>query len=239
MPGEDLVSQLKDLQRKDAVGKEQWIKYCDSQGGGVRDPSKHNPQFVQQFFDNYSRGLRIESYEGEQQSAELAALVKEGQKKSKNWKAGWAAYCARFGGGINDPTKHDEKFLVKFLDFLGTQGNLALEGQGMMMSGMMMPGMMQGMMPSMGGMEPPAKRARISTAMVPAGMMQSNPMAFAGSGDPEKDNLVNRIKQHQRLGPDQKSQWWDYTDQNHGGVHDPNRHGVEVLRGFCQAYQVA
>merc|ERR1712176_36360 len=53
-----------------------------------------------------------------------------------------------------------------------------------------------------------------------------------GTGDPEKDEFVRRIKAYQRAGESEKQQWWDYCDRNLGGKRDPARHDVRTLEDF-------
>jgi len=145
---EALVGKVKEMQRNDATAKEQWWAYCDSHGGGIHDPAKHDAEFIQVFLNQYNSGVRFEQVT----SVHLAELFKEGQRKSTNWKNTWAQYCQHYGGGVHDPGKHEINFLVGFLDFLGQRGNLALS----MMSSMMGVPMWQ---PN--PMAPPAKRARV------------------------------------------------------------------------------
>lgn len=51
-----------------------------------------------------------------------------------------------------------------------------------------------------------------------------------------KAGLVEQIKSIQRSDPEAKQGWWDYCDQNLGGVKDPNRHDEGVLQEFLNAY---
>lgn len=51
-------------------------------------------------------------------------------------------------------------------------------------------------------------------------------------GDAYKESLVQRVKDHQRLGPAQKEQWHSYCDTRLGGIRDPNRHNVGALEDF-------
>merc|ERR1712110_126280 len=106
---------VKEMQRNDSDAKEQWWAYCDSQGNGIRDPSKHTSMFVQTFINMYTSGNRWQGSD----HPELAELFKEGQRKSKAWKECWAEYCQQSGSRKNDPASHDARFLVGFLDFLG------------------------------------------------------------------------------------------------------------------------
>lgn len=119
------VEALKELQRSDPTGREQWGAYCDEHGGGVRDPSKHSPEFVSTFLAQYNAGHRITIPQGP-----LADLMKHGQRNSIPWKQAWAGYCQEYGGGVNDPAKHDQKFLIGFMDFLGQSAVMSLRGGG-------------------------------------------------------------------------------------------------------------
>eukprot|EP00927_Polykrikos_kofoidii_P048808 TRINITY_DN43005_c0_g1_i1.p1 TRINITY_DN43005_c0_g1~~TRINITY_DN43005_c0_g1_i1.p1 ORF type:complete len:234 (+),score=29.59 TRINITY_DN43005_c0_g1_i1:76-777(+) len=232
----DYVAAIKDLQRSDAVAKEQWWAYADSQGGGIRDPAKHDTGFLQTFVNNYNAGMRFEvtepmektSYGGGGQGATLVELFKEGQRKSGPWKMAWALYCDMNGAGKHDPAKHDPSFLRGFMDFLGQRATMVLQGGMGMGVGMgvgMMPGMGMGMGMAMGG--PPAKRARTDSSM------------YHASGSSTKDDLVSKIKSFQRSGESQKQQWWDYADGSLGGVRDPAKHDVATLRQFVSSYNVA
>merc|ERR1712217_321241 len=60
----------------------------------------------------------------------------------------------------------------------------------------------------------------------------------AGSGDPVKDALANRVKAYQRLGTEQKELWSLYADTYLGGVRDPSRHDANTLNEFCVNHEV-
>lgn len=116
------IDMLKELQRTDPIGKEQWWAFCDCHGDGVRDPGKHPADFVQDFLSKYSAGMRFTSPRVNM----MPALVKEGERRSNFFKEAWVSYCGTFGSGLKDPAKHDEQFLVGFMDFLGQRGWMAL-----------------------------------------------------------------------------------------------------------------
>lgn len=112
---------MKEIQRSDPSGKEQWDAYTDQFGHGVRDPSKHDNEFLVEFLTSLRNGVRYEP------KNTLADLLKEGQRKSAAWKRCWSAYCQQFGNGLNDPLKHDAAFCSGFLEFLATAGCGALQ----------------------------------------------------------------------------------------------------------------
>eukprot|EP00747_Dinoflagellata_sp_TGD_P162093 gnl/TRDRNA2_/TRDRNA2_179305_c0_seq1.p1 gnl/TRDRNA2_/TRDRNA2_179305_c0~~gnl/TRDRNA2_/TRDRNA2_179305_c0_seq1.p1 ORF type:complete len:240 (+),score=19.47 gnl/TRDRNA2_/TRDRNA2_179305_c0_seq1:83-721(+) len=207
---EALVAQVKENQRNDPVFKDQWGKYCQQHGEGFRDPSKHEAYFIQAFLDQYASGAFADMpVEG---ADALVTLIKEGQRRSSNFKTAWSGYCQMYGSGFNDPAKHDHKFIVSFLDFVGQRGTASLSWGAMGTP----PGMMH-----MGG--PALKKAR--TAPV-------------STGDPMKDRLVERIKNYQKSGDAQKQAWWTFCDMNLEGHHDPARHETAILSEFIRTYGV-
>jgi len=128
---EALVSQVKDMQRNDPHAKEQWAAYTDSFGQGKRDPAKHNSEFLSGFITTLQTGTRIPVSDD---SGQIADVVKILQKKSQNFKSMWTQFCKEFGGGTNDPHKHDSGFLVKFFDFISTQAGNSLPSGPMTMA---------------------------------------------------------------------------------------------------------
>merc|ERR1719203_1322228 len=62
-------------------------------------------------------------------------------------------------------------------------------------------------------------------------------MGGCGGGG-QKEALVNRIKNFQRMGDLQKELWHSYADTYLNGVRDPNRHQVPVLNEFCENHAV-
>lgn len=55
-----LVQDVKDAQRSGSEWSLEWERYCDTQGGGVRDPSRHNAAFLIAYLDRYeaARGTK-------------------------------------------------------------------------------------------------------------------------------------------------------------------------------------
>merc|ERR1719230_1242452 len=104
-----------------------------------------------------------------------------GQKSSRSFKDGWAMYCQMYGGGLNDPAKHDPTYIVEFINWLGQLAQAELgahQNASMAMAAQMMAGPV-GAMPGRGqrrmaqpavmfggGAEPPRKKAKTAA---PAG----------------------------------------------------------------------
>lgn len=226
---DNCVEVIKDLQRTDQTGKEQWGAYCDQHGAGIRDPSRQTVQFVQQFLTQYRAGHRLET----PQNTALADLVKEGQRRSTHWKQAWASYCQHYGGGLHDPMKHEQSFLVGFLDFLGQRGTMSFE-MGVPMA------MLQGGIPDRGSLRSRPRGA--GPMMYGIGGMGGAALGSlgggGGSGNPARDALAVRVKAWQRSGESQRQAWWAYCDEHLGGVRDPVRHEQEVLQTFLNQHGV-
>lgn len=262
MDQESLVMEVKNLQRSNEEAKHMWWEYCQLQLGGIRDPSRHDATVLQEFLSAYQAGTlpqptmtqsgggggrggggRIGMGGGNNfawgpgngggmggngmggSGNPLADFIKTGQRHSQAWKTIWANYCTTVGTGTFDPNKYDNNFIVSFIDYLA---NLSLAdpvgppppGMGSM-GGMGMGGMKRPM-GGMGGMGmdggPPKKRM----AMGGMGGMDNGP----------KGQLVDKIKTLQRSGEEMKQAWWNFCDNNLGGVRDPNRHDIETLQAF-------
>lgn len=48
-----LVDRIKQIQRNSIDDKESWWSYCDSEGRGIRDPNRHDADFLKRFLDQY------------------------------------------------------------------------------------------------------------------------------------------------------------------------------------------
>jgi len=161
----------------------------------------------------------------------LAEMIKTGQRQSESWKTAWKNYCAIYGTGKFDPTKYEDDFIVGFVNYVGDLACGDLGGQADERgfadggSGMKRPMHSAGM-----GQQPPAKRQAIG------GMETANIWGNAGATDSSKVDLVNKIKALQRSDPEAKNNWWQFCDENLGGVKDPNRHDADTLAQFLETY---
>jgi len=54
---DNLIAQVKSIQRTGDAAKQCWYKYCDSSGDTNYDPKRHGPEFLQHFVDSYNNGL--------------------------------------------------------------------------------------------------------------------------------------------------------------------------------------
>jgi len=241
-----MVLMVKQMQREEPEAKEQWWKICDFTGGGVRDPAKHDENFLMTFITKYRSGERFQVPEGmegkgggkgggDRGNEDLGAMFKVFQRKSKCFKDTWATYCDLYGTGKHDPTKNPQEFLIGFMDFVCRQGGMALGNLGGPPVG---EGPQGPAAQFQTGLEPPQKKMRVGTLeIVPprafsGGGAPGGGAVFGGSGDPTKDLLVQRVKQFQRSGEHGKEAWHTYADTCMNGVRDPNKHDVDSLQNF-------
>lgn len=241
---EGLVNQVKQIQRKDEQSKQLWWNFCDSSCGGVRDPNRHDESTLQQFLMTYNGGAMRASMPqvcapkgkgkgpmglamgGMMNAAmmapmmampmggggnQLVELIKAGQKQSPSWKNAWHSYCTSYGTGKFDPNHYDSAFITSFIEYVGAQALASL-----------------GMPPESGGGG--VKRGPFEGMALPA----AKRMAMGGGigDDPQKAELVARVKEYQRSGQEAKEAWGTYCDSMLGGVRDPNRHDTEQLQMF-------
>jgi len=231
---EELATRVKQVQRSDAAGKMAWWNYADKHGEGMRDPAKHEAYFLQDFLNKYDQGGLVGEAAASGNAGNLGELFKEGQRSSPSFKMAWATYNLMNGNTKNDPSKASKDTLVGFLEFLGQKGMTAMCGgkgrgwgsKGGGWGGCGWTGKGGGGSGSWGGSGkgssdgPPAKKAKVST------------------GDATKDMLVEKIKEFQRSGAEQKQAWWSFCEASENKNRDPARHDIDVLQSFIEGFGI-
>jgi len=243
---EALISQVKELQRNSPHAKEVWIAYTEANGEGHRDPARHSSEFLQAYIQQLNSGEAVVG------GPDLTDTIKLLQKRSSNFKTAWTHFTQTKGSGKGDPAKYDMAFHVFFFESLagvaiggpppgvlsgenpmkrmrtekGGKGGFPNSPEEMFgaMKGMMME-MAKGMGKSKGG---------FSWEKGDSGKGKGGG-GGGGTGDPKKDEMVERIKSFQRMGEQQKELWWAYADQQLGGKRDPAKHDISVLQTFLDA----
>lgn len=122
----DFVARVKEIQRTDNFGKTSWDLFVDEFGGKVRDPNKHDIDFLQFYISRYESGLYAHMGNDEGgggYGGGLVELFKEGQRSAPAFKQAWGHFR---NGDLTDPTKAGKEALIAFLDFIGEQGMMAL-----------------------------------------------------------------------------------------------------------------
>merc|ERR1711862_322815 len=123
-----------------------------------------------------------------------------------------------------DPSAHDQEFNIKFLEFLGQQGALALQLTFGEFNAVEADDGYGGGGGNYGGR---GRQGNDSWGGGGGGYGNNN---YGSSGDSQKDQLIWKIKQYQRQGDEQKNQWWTYCNEFQNGLRDPMKHSTESLK---------
>lgn len=115
----ELAARVKQIQRDGEESKHQWWAFCDAEGRGFRDPTRHSVDFLRRFFElRESGGLpAVQPLHAAADSDLHEALVKKvkaSQRSSELTKQAWWRYCDSQKGGIRDPQRHDVASLQHF-----------------------------------------------------------------------------------------------------------------------------
>ena len=157
------------------------------------------------------------------EGASLGDFVKTGQRQSKHWTNAWQTYCALYGGGINDPSKHEDSFTKSFIEYVG---EIAANGLSALASSQGIN--LEEVVGQSGGTKRPATGG---AAASPAGM-PAKQGRFDMDTSAQKQALVDKVKHLQRTNMSSKESWWVYCDQQCGGMRDPMRHDVNSLEAW-------
>merc|ERR1712194_485444 len=216
-----LVSKVKQAQRDG--GKDAWLQHCDSEAGGMRDPTRHTAISLRQFLDTIdlpseavpsgSSPLGGCAVSAQATDMQLVEKVKKAQRESPHWKDLWRKFCDSDGGGVYDPMRHENGFSQRYL----TDNNIQVE----VANGRSAVG------------EIASANARSSGLFIrPGGATPIGAHATAGSSTVEP--LVQRVKDAQRSSEEFKKAWHKICDADGHGVRDPARHDAAFLLRFLE-----
>lgn len=242
-----LVQQVKQLQRSSEALKAHWHEACDSEKGGVRDPSRHDIAFLQRFVAGpQASGVLAAMQPGnggmggcggmgpmgqpmvtdpsDPLHASLVQQVKKAQRSGL--KDTWRQHCDTEAGGMRDPARHPVTSLRRFLD--GVELDEGDEPP-------------QQLVPSFSG--PGRGKGRGKGDFVPGGRGGGGKGkggrgggGFGGGGQrPAPDaQLVEKVKAAQRISPECKALWRRFCDEAANSVYDPQRHDDSFLQRFLE-----
>lgn len=143
---------------------------------------------------------------------ELVSKVKRLQRENEHQRQLWWQWCEGNGQGVRDPKKHTSQFIVQFFEALSCNAipNVPVERT------------------SKGS----GKNAGLPPIVIEPGLVTR---ALASvKGDPTHEELVNRVKDGQRVSIEFKRRWWRFCDSHGGGVRDPRRHEPTFILQFLQ-----
>lgn len=232
-----LVDQVKHLQRTSKALKAQWHQACDAEKGGVKDPSRHDIAFLQQFLNSPQVTAALATLQPETAGGggfggkgnslpglqELSdpmhvALVHQVKKAQRSGlKEIWWQHCDAEAGGVRDPARHPVTSLRRFLESVELP-----EGGEDLTPMQTFSGAGRG-------------RGRGRGDFVPGGRKGGGKGKGGKGGNPSPDiQLVEQVKAVQRLSPEWKAAWRRYCDESARSVYDPARHDNTFLQGFLE-----
>lgn len=207
-----LVQQVKAFQRSGEEQKEIWWQYADTHLGGVRDPSRHDAGTLQEFCQNH----QVPSA-GSNGAGGGAGKGGGGMGAADPGKSALVERIKSFQRASPDSKELWWNYADTYLGgnrdpnrHLAHELKEFCDNHGL---------------PGAGGGGMRAGAGSAAKSMGGGG---------AGAMDPEKADLVERIKNYQRAGHENKETWGAFAR----GVRDPSRHDVERLHEFCSTYGI-
>lgn len=140
MPEVNLGEGVKILQKKMPPFRKVWAAFCTLNANGINDPTRHNSDFHQKFFDTLAQQASVAvqanpsllgGAAGEPPSKrmnlgpggggtgdpikdQLVAMVKQYQRLDQRQKDLWNLYADTYLNGIRDPARHESTTLHEF-----------------------------------------------------------------------------------------------------------------------------
>jgi len=188
----------------------------------------------------------------------LIDQIKEIQRKDSSGKMAWWKYADEQGKGMRDPAKHDDTFLQYFINqykvgaFAGgvteerKLGELFKEGQ--RFSPAFKAAWANYVNVSGFGNNDPTRQEKEALVFFldqlgkagSRGLHWGGPPAkrarHEGTGDPEKDRLVETVKTFQRSSEANKELWYAFCETQPKQLRDPARYSNDMLQSFIQDY---
>lgn len=154
----------------------------------------------------------------------LGEFIKTGQRQSKHWTNAWQTYCALYGGGLNDPSKHEDSFTKSFIEYVG---EIAANGLSALASSQGI-NLEEVQAQSSGG----NNKRSFSMTGGSGGILPAKQSRWDYDNSAQKQGLVEKVKHLQRTNMQAKEAWWSYCDNQCGGMRDPMRHDVNSLEAW-------
>jgi len=241
----ELVRRVKDLQKFSRENRDKWYAFCEKRGSDIYDPSRHDDEFIRSFLAAFEEELdaMLSHGAGEDDADECAVNL-----RGLPFRAGFAEIKAFLGDHAHtlhedEPIKiiynQDGPYIGKpsgaaRIKFVSADAAKAARAD-LNMRNIPDPGggpdrWVEVLLPIGGGgpedMPPAAAEER-------GGGAQGG---GSGAGD-EKAELVQRVKDLQRRGHDNRDKWYTYCERRGTSCHDPSRHDATFIRGFLDTFQ--
>lgn len=124
-----VIELVKQGQRNSPEWKNMWIDWCQENGNGVHDPTRHSPCFIIAFVLKYGLAEVVSAHWaspylvslGELAKPFMVQTIKKGQSMSEIWKDQWGTFADSKANGTRDPNRHDAGSLMEFFDTIALQ----------------------------------------------------------------------------------------------------------------------
>eukprot|EP00392_Amoebophrya_sp_AT5.2_P016263 g16521.t1 len=124
-----VIELVKQGQRNSAEWKTMWIDWCQENGAGVHDPTRHQACFIIAFVLKYGLAEVVSApwaspylvSLGELAKPYMVSTIKKGQSLSEIWKEQWGLFADSKANGTRDPNRHDAGSLMEFFDTIALQ----------------------------------------------------------------------------------------------------------------------
>lgn len=220
---DELVQFVRSSQSGSRRTNELWNDFCDAEGGGTRDPSRHNTAFLREFLASLdgweSKGARKRD-RGRDREWEREPAVHLEPKAPK-----WAEQQQRKSEGEkSDLTSQVQAALASSRQVQDAWNEFCdTKGCGIRDATRHVASFLQRFLSSLGRDAPAAAPA---AAPVPTA---------AGAGAGLGDDLVHRVRTAQLSSRHAREAWARLCDSTGGGVRDPGRHAPCFLRQFLNS----
>lgn len=221
---EELVSRVKAVQRSGQDGKEYWYAYCDAARTGNRDPSRHSNESLKSFLEAHRQGEPVDTFAA---------------------RAGGDGRVVRMRGV---PFQSDALDVVEFLSEYGVDRSQVTlgcgeDGRPTGVAYVIFPtaeladrALDEKQKHEIRGRYIELFRSSYEEQGEAVRMHERYGSKRETGIDPQKEELVSRVKWIQRSGEEGKKQWYAFCDATRTGNRDPNRHTEESLSMFLDAY---
>lgn len=121
-PDDGLVQQVKKIQKSGPGGRSAWEEHCDTELGGIHDPSRHDAAVLQAFVDWWKAEGAVAAGGSQSSNSKLVQQVKTIQRSGPAGKQAWEEHADAELGGVRDPSRHDPSVLQAFVDWWSSEG---------------------------------------------------------------------------------------------------------------------
>eukprot|EP01062_Namystynia_karyoxenos_P005186 TRINITY_DN11829_c1_g1_i1.p1 TRINITY_DN11829_c1_g1~~TRINITY_DN11829_c1_g1_i1.p1 ORF type:complete len:580 (+),score=197.11 TRINITY_DN11829_c1_g1_i1:83-1741(+) len=224
--------------RQDSSWRTRWADYCEEHSNGMRDPERHDAEFLSRAIDD----LKGDTPLGDDH-AELVEKVKELQRHDLEWRTRWGRLCDTMSDGSRDPQLHECSFLRRALDKLGSSTTREGPSQALVdrvkelqRDDAVWRTRWADYCSEFGdGSRDPALYPDNFLRRALRDLEEPDAATRKGLRSGDATALIETVKEKQRQDPAWKRRWGEYCDEHSDGTRDPTLHDAGFLRRALRA----